>query len=211
MGITSLSLEILIQETHRWVETMQVAVHLVNTLGERRFRQCSTYYDRNLWIDTDSGNSDRRGPPDRYHVFGTSPAGPQDTATRKNRLEAVLQTELQDAPGYRTRRDHSKVGSSEGVAGFIELCVIPEVEEFRSELKRSAFPQSSDSGVLDDRRIKIELRAATHYSDAGVAETRAAAEELGIGSRTSTRVGAGKRARSTAKQGSIGERGSIDN
>jgi len=30
-GITSLSLEILIQETGRWVETMQVAVYLVNT------------------------------------------------------------------------------------------------------------------------------------------------------------------------------------
>jgi hypothetical protein len=54
--ITSLSLGILFQEAHPWVETMQVAVHLVNTpQGSGDSSGFSTYYNRNSGIETDSG------------------------------------------------------------------------------------------------------------------------------------------------------------
>ena len=71
-----------------------------------------------------------------------------------------------------------KLRRAETVAGFIELRVIEQVEEFRPELKTGVFPQSTDDRVLDDRRIEVDLRAAPHDSDTGVAEACAAPEEL---------------------------------
>lgn|SRR5208282_3289510 len=104
------------------------------------------------------------------------------------RLEDVLQAKLEDAPRDRTRGDLSKAGSAEAVAGFVELCVIEKVEELRPELKVGVFPQSSDLRILDDRRIEVELRAAPHNSNTGVAEARPAPDELRIGSRAGARV-----------------------
>ena len=92
-------------------------------------------------------------------------------------LEGVLQAELEDAARDRARGNLSKGGRAETVTGFIELRVIEKIKEFRPELKRGVFPESSDGRILDDRRVKIELRAATHDSDAGVAEAGAATEE----------------------------------
>ena len=104
-------------------------------------------------------------------------------------LEAIFQTKLQNAPGNRARRDQSKVGAArQAVARFIELCVIPKVEEFRAELEGGAFTNPSDDRVLDDRSVKIELRAAARDSDAGIAEACAASDELRIG--TACRPGA---------------------
>src|ERR1700722_5807422 len=97
-------------------------------------------------------------------------------------LEAVFQAKLHDAPRNRTRRDDSirRRAGAEAVAGFVELCVIPEVEEFHPELKTPVFARPTDTGVLDDRRIKIELCAAARYSDGGVAEAGAAPDELRV-------------------------------
>src|SRR5580658_4615627 len=81
-------------------------------------------------------------------------------------LEAVFQSKLHDAPRDRTRGDYSisRRAWFEAVAGLIELCVIPEVEELHPELKTPVFARPTDTGVLDDRRIKIELRAAARDS-----------------------------------------------
>ena len=119
----------------------------------------------------------------------------------KNWLEDVLQAELEDSPRNRARGDHPIVGSVASVAGLIELRVIPNVKELRPELKIGVFPYSSDSRILDDRQIPVKLRAAIQDSDTGVAETRAAPNELWVGSRAVTCKRSRASARNPAKLG----------
>ena len=88
------------------------------------------------------------------------------------RLEAQLQSQLNDARVAVGVGNLSERCIGETRVGILEQRMIEDVEELRTELEVGAIPDLMDREILEEREIEVELAGPSQYADASVAEAR---------------------------------------